>query len=276
MNRPGITASMLILIAVIVRTAIADTNETLVSASQTPSIETPVSRTLELQTLAKQWELDRSEYQRYLDLMRGPLGKWNPELDPLLALGMFATSSQQEQRYAELYAQQEFDLTERALQFQQAYRVAFERLYPSVAMLDQRLLAPYFMHQQQKSEMREAKRIAQKRFVEGDRLLLFVPSSCRQCLPAISQLVSLLSGTQQSGVDVYVRDAQDDDAVRAWANAHAIKTAWINGRHLTLNRDEGLLQRLKSQSTVSPADAMPIFLKRNGRFFQLNRESLGL
>ncbi len=276
MNRPGITASMLILIAVIVRTAIADTNETLVSASQTPSIETPVSRTLELQTLAKQWELDRSEYQRYLDLMRGPLGKWNPELDPLLALGMFATSSQQEQRYAELYAQQEFDLTERALQFQQAYRVAFERLYPSVAMLDQRLLAPYFMHQQQKSEMREAKRIAQKRFVEGDRLLLFVPSSCRQCLPAISQLVSLLSGTQQSGVDVYVRDAQDDDAVRAWANAHAIKTTWLNGRHLTLNRDEGLQQRLVSQSTVSPEDTMPIFLKRNGRFFQLNREGLGL
>ncbi|MGH1372483.1 MAG: TIGR03759 family integrating conjugative element protein [Cellvibrionaceae bacterium] len=267
---------MLILIAVIVRTAIADTNETLVSASQTPSIETPVSRTLELQTLAKQWELDRSEYQRYLDLMRGPLGKWNPELDPLLALGMFATSSQQEQRYAELYAQQEFDLTERALQFQQAYRVAFERLYPSVAMLDQRLLAPYFMHQQQKSEMREAKRIAQKRFVEGDRLLLFVPSSCRQCLPAISQLVSLLSGTQQSGVDVYVRDAQDDDAVRAWANAHAIKTTWLNGRHLTLNRDEGLQQRLVSQSTVSPEDTMPIFLKRNGRFFQLNREGLGL
>ncbi len=88
--------------------------------------------------------------------------------------------------------------------------------------------------------------------------------------------MGLLSCAQQSGVDVYVRDAQDDEGVRAWANAHAIKTAWINGRHLTLNRDEGLLQRLKSQSTVSPADAMPIFLKRNGRFFQLNREGLGL
>jgi hypothetical protein len=88
--------------------------------------------------------------------------------------------------------------------------------------------------------------------------------------------MGLLSSTQQSGVDVYVRDAQDDGAVRAWANAHAIKTTWLNGRHLTLNRDEGLLQRLKSQSTVSPVDTMPIFLKRNGRFFQLSRESLGL
>jgi len=92
----------------------------------------------------------------------------------------------------------------------------------------------------------------------------------------ISQLIGLLSSAQQSGVDVYVRDAKDDGAVRAWANAHAIKTDWLNDQNLTLNRDEGLLQRLKSQSTVSTADAMPIFLKRNGRFFQLSRESLGL
>lgn len=276
MNHPRITTSVAILIVAIAQKSIADTNETLASASQTPSVEMPVSRTLELQTLAKHWELDRGEYQRYLDLMRGPLGKWNSDLDPLLALGMFATSPQQEQRYAELYAQQEFDLTERALQFQRAYRAAFERLYPNAAMLDQRLLAPYFTHQQQKSEMRETKRLAQKRFVEGDRLLLFVPSSCRQCLPVISQLVSLLSGTQQSGVDVYVRDAQDDEAVRAWAATHGIKATWLNDQQLSLNRDEGLLQRLMTQSTASPADAMPIFLKRNGRFFQLNRENLGL
>ena len=97
---------------------------------QTPSTETPISRTVELQTLAKQWSLTQEEYQHYLDVIRGPLGKWNPDLDPLLALGMFATSPHQEQRYAELYARQEFDLTERALQFQQAYRAAFDRLYP--------------------------------------------------------------------------------------------------------------------------------------------------
>ena len=276
MNHQRTLAIGLILLLSVSGAAIADTHETVTHTSQTPSTETPISRTIELQTLAKRWRLDQEEYQRYLDLMRGPLGKWNPDLDPLLALGMFAESPQEEQRYAELYAQQEFDLTGRTLQFQQAYRAAFERLFPNARMLDHRLLAPYFAHQQQKSAMKDAKRLAQKRFVDGDRLLLFVPTNCRGCLPVISQLIGLLSSAQQSGVDVYVRDAQDDDAVRAWANAHAIKTAWFNGRHLTLNRDEGLLQRLNSQSTVSSADVMPIFLKRNGRFFQLNRESLGL
>ena len=276
MNYPRTLAMGLILLLPVSSAAIADTNGAFTHASKTPGTETPISRTIELQTLAKRWRLDEEEYQRYLDLMRGPLGKWNPDLDPLLALGMFAESPQEEQRYAELYAQQEFDLTGRTLQFQQAYRAAFERLFPNARMLDHRLLAPYFAHQQQKSAMKDAKRLAQKRFVDGDRLLLFVPTSCRECLPVISRLISLLSSTQQSGVDVYVRDAQDDGAVRAWANAHAIKTAWFNGGNLTLNRDEGLLQRLKSQSTVSTADAMPIFLKRNGRFFQLSRESLGI
>ena len=276
MNNQWTLAIGMILLSSISGAAIADTNEPLTRISQTPGAETPVSRTIELRTLAKQWELDQEEYQRYLDLMRGPLGKWNPDLDPLLALGMFAKSSQQEQRYAELYAQQEFDLTERALQFQQAYRSAFERLHPNTAMLDQHLLSPYFSHQQQKSAMRDAKRLAQKRFADGDRLLFFVSSSCRECLSVINQLMGLLSSTQQSGVDVYIRDAHDDESVRAWANAHHIKTAWLSNQHLTLNRDEGLLQRLERQSTVSPADAMPIFLKRNGRFFQFNRESLGL
>ena len=276
MNHQHTLAIGLILLSSISDAAIADTHEAVTHTSQTPGTETPISRTIEIRTLAKQWGLDEEEYQRYLDLMRGPLGKWNPGLDPLLALGMYAESPQEEQRYAELYAQQEFDLTGRTLQFQQAYRAAFERLFPNAEVLDHRLLAPYFAHQQQKSAMKDAKRIAQKRFVDGDRLLLFVPPNCRECLPVINRLMGLLSSTQQSGVDVYVRDAQDDGAVRAWANAHAIKTAWLNGRHLTLNRDEGLLQRLKSQSTVSPADTMPIFLKRNGRFFQLNREGLGI
>lgn len=276
MNCQRTLALGLAFISSISSSASADTNEVLTNASQTPATETPISQTMELRTLAKRWGLDKEEYRLYLDLMRGPLGKWNPDLDPLLALGMFSESPQQEQRYAELYAQQEFDLTERTLQFQQAYRSAFERLYPNTTMLDQRLLAPYFSHQQKKSAMRDAKRLAQRRFVDGDRLLFFVSQSCRECLSVINQLVGLLSNTQQSGVDVYIRDAQDDGSVRAWANAHHIKTTWLNNQHLTLNRDEGLLQRLVSQSTVAPAEAMPIFLKRNGRFFQLSRETLGL
>lgn len=275
MRHTQVLGGVLIMVVAIGSTAIADITGTRDSAAQTPSTETPISLSLELQTLAKRWSLDQGEYQRYLDLMRGPLGKWNPGLDPLLALGMFAESPQLERRYAELYAQQEFDLTERALQFQQTYRAAFERLYPG-SMIDQRLLAPYFAHQQQKSSMREVRRLAQQRFVDGDRLLLFVPETCRQCLPVINRLMSLLSTAPRSGVDVYVRNAQDDVAVRAWAKAQNIQSGWLNDQRLTLNRDEDLLQRLASQSASSSASDMPIFLKRDDRFYQLSKEGLGL
>ena len=244
------------------------------SSITTPATQTVISNTKALKTQAAYWSLNSGEYQQYLDLMHGPLGKWNPTIDPLLALGMFAETPQQEQRFAELYAQQEFDLTERALQFQRAYRQ--ERLHPNVGMLDQRLLAPYFSHQQQKSNQRLNKRLAKRRFVEGDRLLIFVSGSCENCLSTISHLMSVLSHTTQSGVDVYVAQTNDDNAVKAWATQHRIQSSWLDKQQLTLNRDEGLLLRLTSQSNGSSSDLLPIFLKRNDQFYRLGRESLGL
>ena len=245
-------------------------------AQQTPSVETAITRTIELQTRAEQWALDSSEYQRFLELIRGPLGKWSPDIDPLLALGMFAESSEQQRRYAELYAQQEFDFTERTLKFQQAYRDAFERLYPDASIVDQHLLAPYFTYQQQKSEAKHVKKLAQRRFVDGDHLLVFVPRSCHQCLSIISQLMGLLSETKNSSVGIYVRDAQNDGDVREWARTHRIKESWLDNQALKLNRDEGLYQQLASRSPVSSSAAISLFLRRNEHFFQLNAGDLGI
>ena len=243
---------------------------------ETPSTETRITHTTEIQTQARLWRIDESEYRRYLELMQGPLGKWSPDIDPLLALGMFADSPQQEQRYAELYAQQEFDLTERALRFQHAYRDAFNRLYPDVGILDQRLLAPYFNNQQQQDDARVAKRLAQKRFVDGDRLLVFMSPSCDQCASTLSHLMSLLSGINNGGVDIYVLEAQSDEDVRHWASMHNIQHDWLDEQRLTLNRDEGLFQQLASRSSVLISSSTPVFLHRNDRFFQLNPGDLGL
>lgn len=262
--------------ATVLLMALVSTGNAVADVIETPSTETTVTHTAEIQTQADLWKIDEAEYRHYLELMQGPLGKWSPEIDPLLALGMFAHSPQQEQRFAELYAQQEFDLAERTLRFQQAYREAFDRLYPDVGILDQQLLAPYFNYQQQQDDAREAKRLAQKRFVDGDRLLVFMLQSCDQCASTVSHLMSLLSGVNNSGVDIYVLEAQDDDAVRHWAGTHNIQHSWVDEQRLTLNRDEGLFQQLVSRSTVSFSNSIPVFLRRNDRFFQLNPGDLGL
>ncbi|WP_444944848.1 TIGR03759 family integrating conjugative element protein [Microbulbifer sp. ZKSA006] len=256
-------------------------NSSSTESAQTKVSQTPIVQTPDAETLAGYWSLDAKEYQRYQALMRGPLGHWSPTIDPLLALGMFATSPTQQKRYAELYARQEFELTERTLRFQQAYRAAFQRLYPNVDTVDQRLLAPYQLHQQQKESAKAARWLAKKQFQDGDRVMVFVPAKCDHCTSLIPRLMSLVSGTRNAGIDVYVRNASDDKAVRAWAQAHHIRTAQVNGNTLTLNRNEGLLQRLQhrtaeSRSTKHHSAVVPIFLKRNDQFFQLREEDLGL
>ncbi|AEF05682.1 TIGR03759 family integrating conjugative element protein [Alteromonas naphthalenivorans] len=244
--------------------------------SETQVTHTPAEQTPDTKTLAGYWSLEVKEYQRYKELMRGPLGVWSPTIDPLLALGMFPETPAQQQRYAELYARQEFELTERTLRFQQAYRDAFQRLYPNVDTVDQRLLAPYRLHEQKKESTKAARWLAKKQFQDGDRVMVFVPSRCGQCSSMIPRLMSLVSGTRNAGIDVYVRNASDDDAVRAWAQAHQIHAKQLGDNVLTLNRDEGLWQRLQNRSSNNTSADIPIYLKRNGQFFQLRAEDLGL
>lgn len=246
------------------------------TASQTSILETPITRTQVVETHAALWRLEISEYERYLELMAGPLGKWNENLDPLMALGMFPQNPQDERRYAELYAQQEFELTERVLNFQQAYRAAFDRLYPFVGMLDQRLLAPYFENELLQTQSREAARQAQQIFLANDRLLIFVTLDCGRCLSSISHLMGLLAEVTESGVDVYIREAIDDETVQQWALDNNIQAQWIEDGDITLNRDEGLYRRLVSQSTELNRIVLPIFLKRNDQYLQLDPRNLGL
>ena len=276
MSIPLTTVVLCLFLLAITGNAIADSSEGQTDTANSTITKSAVVQSEPLESQAARWSLKAIEYQRYLDLMNGPLGKWNPTIDPLLALGMFATNAQEEQRYAELYAQQEFELTRRTLRFQQAYRAAFEHLYPNTTILDQRLLMPYYSHQQQKDIARQAQRDARRQFKDGDRLLVFVSPNCSNCQTLISRLMGLVSAVSNSGVDIYVRNAQNDAAVRRWAQAHHIQEAWLEGQRLSLNRDEGLYQRLQSRSTQTGQEGTPIFLKRDGRFFQLNARRLGL
>lgn len=270
------TISTILLLVSISGIAIAAEPMSAVDKSQTQVAHTPAVQTPDTKTIAQYWSLGVKEYQRYQELMRGPLGHWSPTIDPLLALGMFAQTPAQQRRYAELYARQEFELTERTLRFQQVYRAAFQRLYPNVDTIDQRLIAPYRLHQQQKESAKEARWLAKKQFQNGDRVMVFVPARCDQCSSMIPRLMSLVSGTRNASIDVYVRNASDDDAVRAWAQAHQIHAKQLGDNALTLNRDEGLWQRLKSRSSNNISADIPIYLKRNGQFFQLLAEDSGL
>lgn len=244
--------------------------------SETTMNPTTSSQTARLETTASRWSITVTEYQTYLNLMSGPLGKWNKDIDPLMALGMFANSPQEERRYAELYAQQEFELTERVLSFQRTYRSAFNMLYPTVEVLDQKLLAPYFKHQAQQTKAQELSRLARKRFRAGDRILFFADHACNTCNHTIRKLMTLITSGPNAGVDIYVLGTNDKQGVRRWAATHKINEKWLDAKKLTLNSDEGLLARLKSMSVNDSNMNVHIFLHRQGKYFLLKPKDLGL
>ena len=232
--------------------------------------KTLVSQSEVLKVQASRWSLKVDEYQNYLELMNGPLGKWSPNIDPLMALGMYADSSSQQRRYAELYAQQEFELTQRVLGFQQAYRSAFARMYPNQGILDKALLEPFKIHRQQKADSRKARLLLKQKIVDGDRLLLFVSIPCESCSRLLTQLMGLVSSVRNSGVDVYFLSVHDDTAIRDWIRAHHIRPEMIESKAITINRDEGLLERLQAQVTNPVNRPYSTFLKRDGNYYQIN------
>lgn len=243
---------------------------------KTDGISTDVEQTPAVETKAKRWQLTASEYHRYLDLMNGPLGKMNPTIDPLLALGMFAETEQVERRYAELYAQQEYDLTERILRFQQAYHAAFNRLYPNANVVNQALLEPYFTHQNNKSLLKNEQPADRNQFQEGDRVLLFVSTVCHDCTKIIKRILQVLARTRNTGIDIYLREVTDDKAVRQWATTHGVSAALVENGTITLNQDQGLYQRLQNKTVDVVEIHMPMYLLRGERYFKIKLSEFGL
>ena len=235
----------------------------------------------EIQTMgvhqAKHSDLASEEWVRYIELLRGPLGYWNPSIDPLLALGMFAQNRDEERIYAERYAKQEHALTVRALRFQRAYQGAFARLYPDASLTDKRLLTPYVAHREQRSSqpLLPAKQ-SSPRLRKGDRLRVFVSQSCDLCdqlLPVIAQQLTAIDAVR---VDVFVVNAANDSDVRQWAQTHAINPQWVLSNRMTLNRDDGELARLR-QHTDEPDQPLPLlFLQRESKVFQLRVSDWGV
>lgn len=251
-----------------------DTSANEATESQVTTNQFQTTETLESQ--AERWNLSVEEYSTYLELMRGPLGKWNPKIDPLLALGMYAETPQQERYYAERYAQQEFELTQRALHFQLTYRAAFNRLYPNTDVLDAELLQPYFASRQLKQASRQTINLENRTFNARDTLLYFVDVNCNACGRVINRLVTMLSGLDQTEIKIYMLGTVSDTQIQQWAQAQGINQGWLKDGLLSLNRDEGLYKQLASRSPSQSTKNLKLFLNRAERYYQLSTSDIGL
>ena len=169
---------------------------------------------------AGEWGLSREEWSRYRQLMRGPLGIFSPNLDPLTALGIEARSDAERAHIAEIQARMEARRAAKLLAYQRAYDAAFKRLYPT--------LLPF-----QPSSLSTASSTAAAK--NPERLAVFVKEDC----PICDQQVKDLEGRGQP-FDLYMVGTRGDDArIRAWAMRLKIDPTKVRAGIITLNHDSG-------------------------------------
>ncbi|WP_273807534.1 MULTISPECIES: TIGR03759 family integrating conjugative element protein [unclassified Pseudomonas] len=170
--------------------------------------------------VAQEWGLSSQEFQRYRTLMQGSRGVYSPGLDPLTALGIEAQSDAERRRYAELQVRAEAQRVQKELAYDQAYRDAWNRLYPN--------LQPIQAGGQTAPQASPA--------VRGNgRLAVFVTDSCAACTERVQALQSA-----GQAFDLYLIGSQNDDAkIRRWAVLAGIDPAKVRTRQITLNHDAG-------------------------------------
>lgn len=272
---------MLVLVSIFTMSTYAD------RLTQTSVTTSRLVDTDKLEQAAKRWGLNVEEYQRYQDLMQGPLGRWNPQIDPVLALGIYAETPQEQQRYAEQFAQQEYELTVRTLAFERSYRAAFQKLFPQATVVDKTLLQPFYEHQQQslqatiKPTLTQASQVPGRysQLQPGDRLVYFPDKDCTHCGSFINRIYHQLLRSFNTVLDIYLRNVSDDQSIQQWAAKHQLNPSWSDGGKVTLNADKGLFERIQAtteKDIASHATRTDLYLYRNKRLYSIDKESLGL
>ncbi|MEX2123867.1 MAG: TIGR03759 family integrating conjugative element protein [Woeseia sp.] len=217
--------------------------------------ETPLSP-IDLER-SRVWGLSDIEWRRYQDLLLGIRGSVSPaNLSPVEVLGIHARDDAERRHYAELWARAMFEDAERILAFQHAYDVAARHFHPGLKLIDTTELP--------------AARIKKSELRGDDRVLFFTGLDCPVCDAVMAKLLGRLDHI--AGIDIYVTDSTDSDdvGIRRWAEAHAIKVAWVRDGRVTLNHDTGVLSRIADGATRPPA----LFVRRQDQVSPLSYAAL--
>ncbi len=180
---------------------------------------------------ARDWGLTREEWVRYRQLMRGPLGIYSPNLDPLTALGTEARTDSERRHIAEAQVRMEAQRVEKLLAYQRAYDAAWKRIYPAL---------PPFLEPAQRPPNTPLGAAFQTGATPmpraaPERLAVFVKEDCLAC----DQRVKDLEGRGQA-FDLYMVGTRGDDArIRTWATRLKIDPAKVRAGTITLNHDGG-------------------------------------
>ena len=197
------------------------------------SVDSAVAETapVDSQRRAAAWDLSADDWSRYESLMRGRRGVWTPDADPLLVLGAHARTVAERKRFAEAFVLAEHERVEGEFAFERAVQAAWVRLFPG--------------------QLRIAAPAASPALAPAERYAVVVDRDCADCGRVLR---GYLKGA--TPVDVYVRGADDDEDLRAWAAAQGVEPADVLGGLVTVNH---------ADPTV-PGGASAAWVRRGGRW----------
>ncbi|RIJ09686.1 TIGR03759 family integrating conjugative element protein [Pseudomonas sp. 91RF] len=191
--------------------------------------------------LAQQWGLKEEELRRFHTLMRGPLGAYSPNLDPLSALGIEARTDAERQRYALLQVEAEAARVEKLLAYQRAYDQAWKVRFPGMTLINVPPISSPLM----------SNPIA--------RQAVFVRLDCPDCETTVRRLQ-----TAGAAFDLYVVNSQQDDSrIRQWAQKVEIQPSKVRDGTITINHDNG-----RWASTGASGELPAVMRKVNGKWLR--------
>ncbi|MDQ0668222.1 TIGR03759 family integrating conjugative element protein [Pseudomonas sp. W2I6] len=239
MNR-ALLPAVVCLVSLLTTGAAMSTPVTIQSRNQDTQVA-PLGRSHSEQ--AANWGLTEQEWTRFEQIQAGPRGFWSPNLDPLTALGVEAHTDQERQRYAELQVALEAKRAERELAYQNAYTVAWAKLFPGLLPI-----------QGMASSSPTSSAVA-------PRPALFVEDHCPACTAEAQRLQS-----SDTAFDIYLVGSQsEDERVRNWAQQADIDPAKVQRRQITLNHDRG-----RWLSLGAPGPLPATFQQVNGQWQRLD------
>lgn len=218
--------ALVILVSILSLNVFADMNDIKRISEMKDSLDEDAAYKLteEERSLSKQWNLKESDWIKYKKLMSGPRGVWSPGLDPLTALGVSETDTQERKRYAEIWMKMESRRYELEIAFEVERMKAGKRLFGEDALaIDNRAWIAEWE--------RENKEITKQ-------VVVFMDVSClEECEQMFSDVK--LSLDRQSRLDIFFAEGATSEDIGTWATFMKLKPEEVKSRRVTLNFDEG-------------------------------------
>lgn len=212
------------------------------SATQQSSTTQSHISASELVTL-KALGLSEADWTRYQSVLVGPQANWSTDKDPLLVLGITASTAAERTRFAELYVEADRKRNAAILEFSRSVQKVWLTKYAS---------EPLFTTPAQNGQLPAS---PVPLLTSTDRVILVLDAAkeCAPCVQAFGNVQRLGRANGGTGVDIYFVNATYEQMVE-YGKARGILREDVSAKRVTLNHaTPQVLAQLQVIPTATPA-----------------------